>query len=186
MKRVLLASCLLVAVWSLRAQEVPAAAPAAAGEHECFPLQIAIWPEAPVIQIVGRDMPVHGLKLNVFSGRNDEVHGLDLGLFSRGNDLRGVQMNAGNYVETKAVGLQVGIVNGTKDLVGVGIGAVNYWDGGTVAGVQIGLANISSTVTGVQIGLFNHCRTMKGVQIGLYNRIETKAIPFFPILNAAW
>jgi hypothetical protein len=157
-------------------------APAAA-DFRWSPAQVSFSPQ---IQIVGKQVPIYGLKLNVGVGDSDLVWGADLGLLSREGELRGLQANLGNCIETKALGLQLGLVNGAKDFTGLAIGAANWWDTGTLHGAAVGLANITGEVVGAQLGVFNYCKTLTGAQVGLVNVVADKKIPFYPFLNVTW
>ena len=150
--------------------------------HECFPLQLGIMPK---VQVKTKDVPIHGLKLNVWHAESEVVGGVDLGIFSTITTFSGVQINAANLVQGKAVGLRIGLINGAKDCVGLAVGGLNHTDA-LMKGVAVGGANISAEVTGVQIGLFNYCHSMKGAQIGVVNIIKEKSMPFMPLLNMTW
>ncbi len=184
MKRVLAVLLMVTPLFGIAAEE-GAAKPAGAAEDDFrySPLQVSF---TPAIQIVREQVPIYGLKLNPGAGQNDVVWGADLGLLSREKSVRGLQANLGNYVEDRLTGVQIGLVNGTKNMEGLALGAANWWDGGTVCGTSVGLANRAGTVVGAQIGLYNYCKKMTGVQVGLFNYIADKKIPFYPFLNATW
>jgi len=182
MKRVLAVLLMVAPVFAVAAEEAAAKAPAEP-DFAYSAFQVSFSPQ---IQIVGKQVPIRGLKLNCFAGDSDRVWGADLGLMSREGEMRGLQANFGNYVDGKLLGAQIGVVNGTKDLTGLAIGAANWWEGGTLHGAAIGLANITGEAVGTQIGLFNYAKKMTGAQVGLFNVIADKKIPFYPILNITW
>lgn len=184
MKRVLAALLMVAPVFAVAAEE--AAKPEAAAAKPDFTYSVLQVSFTPQIQIVGKEVPIRGLKLNCFAGESDQVWGADLGLMSRESELRGLQANLGNYVDGKLLGVQIGVVNGTKDFTGLAIGGANWWDSGTLHGAAIGLANITGEVVGAQIGVFNYCTKMTGAQVGLINIVADKKIPFYPFLNITW
>lgn len=75
----------------------------------------------------------------------------------------------------------VALPPGYWDLKGLDIG-VWCWSE-NVDGCQIGIVNAADVMRGCQIGVVNVTRQAYGVQIGLVNVIESKDIPFLPILN---
>jgi hypothetical protein len=149
---------------------------------EWFPLQIAFAPE---VQLMVKEVPIVGLRLNLGSGESDHVRGLDLGAFAGSTDFLGMQINAANYVQEKALGMQVGVVNRAGDFSGLALGAVNYTDG-LVRGMTVAAVNVSSDVMGMQIGVFNYCHRMAGMQLGLFNVITDKPMSIMPFMNIYW
>lgn len=108
---------------------------------------------APRVEVPTRDVPIAGLRLNLFMGKHAHVGGLDVGLFNLTSDT----------------------------FVGLGVAAVLN-KAKTAVGVQVGLINRASQVYGLQLGIVNSADHLHGVQIGLLN-FNKAFIPFFPGIN---
>lgn len=151
------------------------------------PLQIGLgWPARAGfdLQLVSRETPVAGFRLNLLGSRNRTVAGLDLGICSDAGTFSGLRLNAFSGSETLN-GVSVALWDVTRDVRGVGIGGFNLGLG-QVRGAQIGLLNVAFSLCGTQIGVVNYAETCRGVQIGLLNWASSTSLPCIPLLRASF
>jgi hypothetical protein len=168
------------------------------------PLQIGLDGGLEGKQLVSRETPVVGLRLNLPFSANETAAGLDLGLLSDDTTtFTGLRLNAVSYSHTcngiaialfdmaaflngvqiaplaiagNACGLQIGLGTDAKELHGVQIGLFN------------GTRHFSSSpsVRGLQIGLVNYARSLHGLQIGLLNIVPDSDCPCLPLLRVSF
>jgi hypothetical protein len=137
------------------------------------PLQLAIWPSKPQIQLAPENWDVYGIRLDLLYGENYHVAGLDIGMINTVH-FRGA-----------ASGVQVGLIyNDAYNLTGVQIGLL-ISETERANGLQVTpLINHASKLHGAQIGLVNFSdENSCGVQIGLLNFMKDGFLPFFPLIN---
>jgi hypothetical protein len=109
------------------------------------------------------------LQVGALGAGAGSFHGLaQIGLVALSKESVGVQLGGGAIATGEHTGLQVGAL-GTYAK--------------SVAGAQIGVANLADRVRGVQIGVFNHAKSLRGVQIGLANHADDGVLPWTALLN---
>jgi hypothetical protein len=176
MKSALVAALIACATLTVAAQEKQS------DGFKWFPLQIAFMPQA---QLMVKEVPIYGLKLDVWHGINEHVRGVEMGIFGDATDFAGLQIHGANVVQEKTTGLQIGIINRARDASGLAVGGLNQTDS-LQKGMAFGAVNVSTEVKGLQLGLFNYCHSMTGVQLGLLNVITEKPMPIMPFMNICW
>lgn len=160
------------------------------GEKKTWSLLQLGWYEPA--QIVEREVPIYGLKLNLIHSGNDVVYGLDGGIISDIADMRGIQMNLINQITSRFSGVQMAFIN-TLDAsygveenekydlgknYGVSMGVLlNYNEGMKQRGVDlaglISLHGYDNDFAGVRASLFNRSRgEVSGVELGAVNWTE--------------
>lgn len=116
---------------------------------------------------------VYGFRYNVFMALNKDMVGFDLGLVGINTGcLKGLQINAFNWVNESVAAFQIGALANVAldDVAAFQIGTFNIVRG-DFAGLQLGLVNVEDELAGFQIGgLINwNSADACGVQFGAGN-----------------
>lgn len=171
------------------------------------PLSVSV---VPPLQFPADDFSVTGLRLSLLWGQHRDLYGIDIGAigniteqkftgigvsgvfnYTKGNTtILGLQL-AGltnlNTNKTNVYGIQatlgLNMNSAAGSLVGVGIGLANISSFTDVYGAQIGIYNKANEVYGLQIGLINVASNLHGIQIGLLNFNNKGIFAVAPILN---
>jgi len=134
------------------------------------PIQLSLVNPA---QVFAASKRIIGLRLNAVYGVNDTVFGVDVGLAGRARSIVGIQANAFNQSgelrlfsssPSPVAGVQLGVVNLSLGLHGVQLGAANIGD---VVGVQLGVTNMGGAV-GLRVGVL-HLGATRGWELGVIN-----------------
>jgi hypothetical protein len=142
---------------------------------------------APGVQIFREDVPIWGLRINLFYGVQQTVFGLDTGLMNNvSENLSGIGVGFVNRADKEATGLQAAATNAVSGRFrGLQVAVANM-NGGDLEGAQFGALNVAEEGFGLQVGLCNSASSMKGVQLGLININKNGFLPFFPGINIGW
>ncbi len=109
--------------------------------------------------------PVKGFRLNLCYTYNPAVYGIDLGVINNAKTVGGFAAGAMNAVHAM-YGVQAGVYNR--------IGYSQDLEPVESSGVQLGWTNdVQTAFTGLQAGVANLGGTVAGVQIGLANSVES-------------